>query len=369
MSQPSPPPAPLPPHDAASPRDAAPRQEPRGLDVLVLGAGAWGTALAINMARAGGHRVTLWSRSPSQREEMATARENARYLPGLALPVGVQLDARAHGELAPFAAHHDLTIIATPMSALREMLGILAAQPAPVAWLCKGFEQPRADGGPGLLGHEIRARVAPFMKAGVLSGPSFAQEVAALKPTALVAASRDESMQQLLVQACHNPTIRVYASSDPVGVEVGGAVKNVLAIAVGLCDGLNLGLNARAALITRGLAEMARLGHALGAQTETFMGLSGLGDLVLTATGELSRNRRVGTLLAQGRTLDQAVRSLGHVAEGVYSARTVLERAQSLHVDMPITERVVELLDGRATPEQAISALMGRSAKTELRDA
>lgn len=187
-----------------------------------------------------------------------------------------------------------------------------------------------------------------------------------MQPTALVAASWDESVQQLLVRACHNPSMRVYASSDPIGVEVGGAVKNVLAIAVGLCDGLQLGLNARAALITRGLAEMARLGHALGAQIETFMGLSGLGDLVLTATGDLSRNRRVGTLLAQNKTLSEALHSLGHVAEGVYSARTILARAQSLQVDMPITERVVALLAGQLTPGQAISALMERSAKTEL---
>ncbi|MFT4192046.1 MAG: NAD(P)H-dependent glycerol-3-phosphate dehydrogenase [Comamonas sp.] len=342
------------------------------LDILVLGAGAWGTALAVNMAEAGGHRVTLWSRSAAQRDDMARQRENPRYLPGIALPPALALDARPLPALPELAARQQLTIIATPMAGLRGMLETLAAQSSPVAWLCKGFEPPRADAAQpdgsrhGLLGHEICAEVAPLMKAGILSGPSFAQEVATLKPTALVAASRDAAMRALLVRACHNATLRVYASPDPVGVEVGGAVKNVLAIAVGLCDGLALGLNARAALITRGLAEMARLGHALGAQTETFMGLSGLGDLVLTATGDLSRNRRVGSLLAEGRTLEQAVQSLGHVAEGVYSARTVLARAASLEVEMPITASVVALLDGRITPRQAIAALMERDAKAEL---
>jgi len=199
----------------------------------------------------------------------------------------------------------------------------------------------------------------------VFSGPSFAQEVARGQPTALVAASPHASVREALVAAFHSPSLRVYANDDWVGVEVGGAVKNVLAIATGLCDGLNLGLNARAALITRGLAEMSRLGLALGARPDTFMGLSGLGDLVLTATGDLSRNRQVGLLLAQGQTLAQAVASLGHVAEGVYSARTVLQRARSLGVDMPITENVVALLDGQLTPAHAVQALMGRGPRGE----
>jgi glycerol-3-phosphate dehydrogenase (NAD(P)+) len=201
--------------------------------------------------------------------------------------------------------------------------------------------------------------------AGVLSGPSFAQEVARGQPTALVAASSHEHVRETLVAAFHSPTLRVYANDDIVGVEVGGAVKNVLAIATGLCDGLNLGLNARAALITRGLAEMTRLGLALGAKMETFMGLSGLGDLVLTATGDLSRNRKVGLLLAQGQNLQQAVASLGHVAEGVYSARTVVQRAQGLGVDMPIAQGVVALLDGRMKPEEAVATLMGRDPTQE----
>ena len=246
------------------------------------------------------------------------------------------------------------------------MLEQLRSETAPVAWLCKGFEAPREGADtPGLLGHEIRAEVAPALQAGVLSGPSFAQEVARGQPTALVAASEHARVREVLVAAFHSPTLRVYANEDIVGVEVGGAVKNVLAIATGLCDGLNLGLNARAALITRGLSEMTRLGLALGARADTFMGLSGLGDLVLTATGDLSRNRKVGQLLAQGLSLQQAVASLGHVAEGVYSAKTVVQRARVMGIEMPISEAVVALLDGHLRPAQAVAALMGRDPKDE----
>jgi glycerol-3-phosphate dehydrogenase (NAD(P)+) len=247
------------------------------------------------------------------------------------------------------------------MAGLRAVLTAMRSVRVPVAWLCKGFE---AD--TGLMPHEVQSQVAPQLMAGALSGPSFALEVARQQPTALVAASAHAQVRDALVQAFHGPALRVYANSDIVGVEVGGAVKNVLAIATGLCDGLDLGLNARAALITRGLAEMTRLGLALGAKSDTFMGLSGLGDLVLTATGDLSRNRKVGLLLAQGLSLAQAVASLGHVAEGVYSARTVLQRAQVLGVDMPITEAVVALLDGRLTASQAVLALMGRDPKGEF---
>jgi glycerol-3-phosphate dehydrogenase (NAD(P)+) len=254
-----------------------------------------------------------------------------------------------------------LWVIATPMAGLRDALTAMSEVSAPVAWLCKGLES-----GTGWMPHEVQAQVAPHLMAGALSGPSFALEVARQQPTALVAASAYASVRDALVQAFHGPALRVYANSDIVGVEVGGAVKNVLAIATGLCDGLGLGLNARAALITRGLAEMTRLGQALGAQSDTFMGLSGLGDLVLTATGDLSRNRKVGLLLAQGQTLDQAVTSLGHVAEGVYSARTVLQRARAVGVDMPITDAVVALLDRRLSAREAVQALMGRDPKGEF---
>lgn len=336
------------------------------MKILVLGAGAWGTALALNAAQASsGHRVTLWARDAVQAAQMQASRFNARYLPDIALPESLQFTSGSLASLTPLIAQQELLIIASPMAGLRDMLVHLRATAVPVAWLCKGFEAERADNF-GLLGHEVQAQVAPALQAGVLSGPSFAQEVALFKPTALVAASAHANVRDALVSAFHNSSLRVYANDDVVGVEVGGAVKNVLAIATGLCDGLQLGLNARAALITRGLSEITRLGLALGAKAETFMGLSGLGDLVLTATGDLSRNRRVGLALAQGKTLQQAVHALGHVAEGVYCARTVLQRSRSLGVEMPITECVVDLLDGRIQPAQAVAQLMGRGPRTEV---
>ncbi len=329
------------------------------MKIAVLGAGAWGTAMAASAAPR--HDVTLWARDPSQAGAMAASHQNQRYLPGVQLPTALRI---AHGDASPVLTQADLVIVATPMAALREWLGVLANSPVPVAWLCKGFEMS-AQGATGLLPHEVCAQVAPRLQAGALSGPSFALEVARGQPTALVAASSHAEVRNLLVEAFHSPALRVYANDDLVGVEVGGAVKNVLAIATGLCDGLGLGLNARAALITRGLAEMTRLGQALGARADTFMGLSGLGDLVLTATGDLSRNRKVGLLLAQGRALKDAVDSLGHVAEGVYSARTVVQRARSLGVDMPISEAAVALLDGQMKPAEAVKALMQRDAREE----
>jgi len=333
------------------------------MKICVHGAGAWGTAVAVNAAAR--HEVTLWARDAAQADAMSAARENTRYLPGLALPASLAVRA---GDIAQAQAGADLVIVATPMAALRGQLIALRGTTAQVAWLCKGVEPALDSTSPtayGLLAHEIWAQVAPELKAGVLSGPSFAQEVAEGRPTALVAASPHASVRDALVDAFHGPALRVYANDDIVGVEVGGAVKNVLAIATGLCDGLALGLNARAALITRGLAEMTRFGLALGARADTFMGLSGLGDLVLTATGDLSRNRKVGLLLAQGRTLAQAVDSLGHVAEGVYCARTVVQRARGLGIEMPIAEGVVALLDGQVSPRDAVAALTGRDPVPE----
>lgn len=330
--------------------------------ILALGAGAWGTAVAVHSARQ--HDVTLWARDGAQVQAMQAARENVRYLPGVRFPTGLQLADAPLADVVQRAQHVDLVVVGTPMAGLRDTLVALQAVRTPVVWLCKGFE---AAVGPeqGLMGHEVCQAVAPGLRAGVLSGPSFALELGREQPTAVVAASPRADVQQAMVQAFHHGALRVYANTDWVGVEVGGAVKNVLAIATGLCDGLNLGLNARAALVTRGLAEMARLGEALGAQRETFMGLSGLGDLVLTATGDLSRNRRVGGLLAQGLSLDQAVESLGHVAEGVYSARTVVQRARSLGVNMPISEAVTALLDGRLSAPEAVAALMRRDPAAE----
>lgn len=344
------------------------------MNVLILGGGAFGTALAVNLASNGqtngqadavsqSHAITLWVRDPAQLSVLAATRENARYLPGVQLPASLHLCSGKLSELGPQIQSSDAIIVATPVAGLRDTLNALGTAAPPVAWLCKGFEPP-ASAAYGLLPHEIHAQISSGPSA-VISGPSFAQEVARGAPSALVAASADAGVRQLFVDILHNPTLRVYASDDVVGVEVGGAVKNVLAIATGLCDGLQLGLNARAALITRGLAEMTRLGVALGGRSETFMGLSGLGDLVLTATGDLSRNRKVGLMLASGKTLAETVESLGHVAEGVYCARTVAQRAALLGIDMPITDSVVALLDGQSSPQRVVRHLMGREPKFE----
>ena len=326
--------------------------------IAVLGAGAWGTALAV-AAAAAGHAVRLWARDAGQAAAMEAGRCNVRYLPEVPLPAGLAIDHRLDDTLA--WADGGLTVLATPMAGLR---GLLAALPGgrPALWLSKGFER-----GSGLLGHEIARELRPDVACGVLSGPSFALEVARGLPTALVAASADENLAASAVAAFHGGSMRIYTSADVVGVEVGGALKNVMAIATGIVDGLpGAGMNARAALVTRGLAEMTRLGVALGARPETFMGLSGLGDLVLTATGSLSRNRAVGLALAAGRSLDEALAELGHVAEGVPTAATALARARSLGVEMPITEAVVAVLEGRMAPAQAAAALMARGAKSEF---
>ncbi len=331
------------------------------MKLVVLGAGAWGTALA-NQA-AGRHEVVLWARDEAQANAMSTQRINERYLPGLPLHPALRVTA---AQDACWDA--ELIVIATPMLALRSVLGSIP-QPSKLVWLCKGFEA-----GSGLLGHELAAQIKPNVPCCVLSGPSFAQEVARAQPTALVAASADATLRETVAAAFHSDALRVYTSDDPIGVEVGGAVKNVLAMAAGLCDGLAQahgelvmvpGLNARAALLTRGLAEMTRLGVAMGARAETFMGLSGLGDLVLTATGGLSRNRRVGLGLAHGQTLAQVLQSLGHVAEGVSTAPVVLQRAQSLGVEMPITAVVVAVLEGRLSPSQGVHVLMSRDPRAE----
>lgn len=324
--------------------------------ITVLGAGAWGTALAV--AASARHEVLLWGRDAAQVDSMCRHRCNQRYLPDVALPRPVGLSADYQQAITHAAG--GLVVIATPMAALRERLSALP-EFEPALWLCKGFEQST-----GALGHEIAREVRPVAACGVLSGPSFAQEVAAGQPTAMVAASVDAGLVARTVQAFHSESLRVYSSDDPIGVEVGGAMKNVLAIATGIADGLSLGLNARAALITRGLAEMTRFGTALGARAETFMGLSGLGDLVLTATGDLSRNRQVGLALARGEHLAQVLARLGHVAEGVLSAATALARADSLGVDLPITSAVVAVLEGRLGPEQALRQLMQRESRGEI---
>jgi glycerol-3-phosphate dehydrogenase (NAD(P)+) len=335
------------------------------MNLTVLGAGAWGTALAASAASR--HPTQLWARDAAQAAQMRRARVNAPYLPGFALPEALQIETDFDAALAH--ARDGLVIVATPMAALGEMLHRIGPRAAGVLWLCKGFEPAS-----GRLGHELAASNGAHARVGVISGPSFAIEVARAQPTALVAASTDASLCEEAVNALHGESLRIYTSDDPIGVEVGGAVKNVLAIATGIADGMpghapgdptGLGLNARAALITRGLAEMTRLGVALGARAETFMGLSGLGDLVLTATGDLSRNRTVGRLLAEGLALPRILAELGHVAEGVTTAPVVLRRAAAAGVDMPIVRAVVDVLDGRLVAAQALEQLMGRGARPE----
>ena len=327
------------------------------MNITVLGAGAWGTALAVHAVAA--HPTRLWARDAEQVSRLRSERRNTHYLPEIVLPPALQLGADLDAALS--YATGGIVVIATPMAGLEPMLSRLPpALDATVLWLCKGFQETS-----GALGHEIARAVCPAAKVGVLSGPSFAIEVARGRPTALVAASSDASVRAAAVAAFHHASVRVYTSADPVGVEVGGAVKNVLAIATGIADGMGLGLNARAALITRGLAEMTRLGVALGAEAATFMGLSGLGDLVLTATGDLSRNRAVGIELAAGKSLATILADLGHVAEGVRSAQVVLARAEASGVEMPIVSAVAGVLAGTVAPERALAQLMRREARAE----
>ena len=332
--------------------------------ITVLGAGAWGTAVAIALAAR--HDVLLWGRNAPAMQEMAQARENRAYLPGFALPpaldVTADFDAAVAHVTGAAEAGVPLLIAACPVAGLRPLLEQLKGHPIPhVVWLCKGFEN-----GTGLLPHQVVREVLGAQVPGAaLSGPSFAQEVARGLPCALTAASDSAALRERVVALVHGGNIRVYSSDDLVGVEVGGAVKNVLAIATGAADGLGLGLNARAALITRGLAEITRLGVALGGQAGTFMGLTGMGDLILTCTGDLSRNRRVGLELARGKRLDAIVAELGHVAEGVPCARAVRELAARLGVDMPITNAVAGVLFDGDDPRAMVAQLLARDPRGE----
>ena len=322
--------------------------------LAVLGAGAWGTALSV--AIAGRHTVTLWARDATQARSFVSERRNARYLPEIALPEALRVESSLDRALSGA----ELLIAATPVAGLRDLLGKLRGGTVPLVWLCKGFEQDSAA-----LPHEIVAASGIRAPSGALSGPSFALEVARGLPCALTLASADAAFAARAAAQLHGGRLRVYHSDDVVGVEIGGAVKNVLAIAVGICDGLGLGQNARAALVTRGLAELARLGVALGGRAETIMGLTGAGDLILTATGDLSRNRRVGLELARGKPLAAIIAELGHVAEGVRSAHATLARAKSCSVEMPIASAVDAVLQGRLAPLQAVELLLARDAKAE----
>jgi glycerol-3-phosphate dehydrogenase (NAD(P)+) len=328
------------------------------MNITVIGAGAWGTALAISLAAH--HRVTLWARDAGQVAAMRAERSNRRYLPDIPLPAGLELSS----DLTSALIDADLAIVAVPTAAFRSILVQLAESPEDfgVLWLCKGFEA-----GTSLLPHQVVAEVLPArFRHGVLSGPSFAQEVAAGQPTALTLASTDETFARGTAQALHHARLRIYASSDVVGVEVGGAVKNVMAIASGICDGMGLGHNARAALLTRGLAEITRLGLKLGGRSETLGGLSGVGDLILTCTGDLSRNRQVGLLLAQRHDLPEILRRLGHVAEGVYTVREVHQLAQRLGVAMPICEAVYRVVYEQVSVAEVIAELLNRAPTQEF---
>jgi len=327
-----------------------------GLRIVVLGGGAWGTAIAL--VATSRHEVRLFVRDPAQAEAVRAAQENKRYLPGFKLPQRLRSSAEL-GEVLDFDPQ--LIVIATPTSGLRATMREVADHraKAPVVWLCKGFERET-----GCLGHQIAAQELGEQPGGVLSGPSFAQEVAAGRPTALTIAG-DGTVCEIATAAFHAGALRVYATDDVTGVEVGGAVKNVMAIATGIADALQLGDNARAALITRGLAEITRLGVALGARAETFMGLTGVGDLLLTCTGELSRNRQVGLRLGRGVPLARALVEIGHVAEGVWSAPEVARRAKEVGIEMPITQAVRAVLAGDLTPQAALEQLLARDPRRE----
>lgn len=328
------------------------------MNIAIIGAGAWGSALAINLSTR--HHVTLWARDAAQIESMRASHYNQRYLPDILLPQELTLNA----SLDAVCSNANYILLAVPIAALRATLRQIAAisQPVPVIWACKGFEAETSQ-----LPHQVVAETLPQgFPHGVLSGPSFAQEVARGLPTALTLASNDGEFAKQAAQVLHHARLRIYSSNDVVGVEVGGAVKNVLAIAAGIADGMGFGHNARAALITRGLAEMSRLGLKMGGRAETLGGLSGAGDLILTCTGDLSRNRQVGMLLAKNHSLPDILRQLGHVAEGVYTAREVHKLAQRLAVDMPICTAVYRVLHEQMSAASAVENLLSRSPNSEF---
>ncbi|MGZ5039961.1 MAG: NAD(P)H-dependent glycerol-3-phosphate dehydrogenase [Usitatibacter sp.] len=323
--------------------------------IAILGAGAWGSALAVSLSSS--HSVSLWTRSRAACESLAASRVSP-YLPGIAIPASVAVEPDA----ARASASCDLVIIATATSGLRETARALdSRRPPALVWACKGFETET-----DLLPHKIVAQALPgAARVAALSGPSFALEVARGQPTAVVLASRDAGFASETAARLNSSRLRIYSNPDLVGVELGGALKNVIAIAAGISDGLELGRNARAALVTRGLAELSRLGVAMGGQVETFNGLAGLGDLVLTCTGELSRNREVGVRLAQGKPLGAVLEELGHVAEGVRSARAALAHARACAVEMPITEAVNAVLYEGRPPLDAVRQLLMRDPRPE----
>jgi glycerol-3-phosphate dehydrogenase (NAD(P)+) len=327
--------------------------------VAVLGSGSWGTALAVHLARTG-HPTILWGIETDELNAMARDRVNTRYLPGVQLPAPLEIEH----DLARAVRAAPQVLIVVPSHAFRAVLEQLRPLLRPgqrVAWATKGFELAT-----GKLPNQVAAEVlGPGVPTAVLSGPTFAKEVGAGLPSAMTVASRDSDYAMDLARSISAENFRAYASSDMTGVEVGGAVKNVLALGAGASDGLGFGANTRVALITRGLVEMTRLGLALGARSETFMGLAGLGDLVLTCTDDQSRNRRCGLLMASGMTMEQAQAEIGQVVEGVLAARAVHDVATRLGVDMPICEQIYRVLYQGTPPRDALYALMKRTIKHE----
>lgn len=331
----------------------------RPVAIAVLGAGSWGTALAMLLAR-NRHAVTLWGHDPDEVAAIARARENTRYLPGVSLPESLAVTADLETALAAV----DLTLIVTPshaFSAVVDQIAALAPARIGVAWATKGFDPPS-----GRFLHEVAGeRLPAATPLAVVTGPSFAKEVALGLPTAVTVHSDDPGFSERVAQWLHAPTFRAYDGTDMVGAELGGAMKNVLAVATGVADGMGLGLNARAGLITRGLNEMLRLSAALGGRPETTMGLAGVGDLVLTCTGDLSRNRRLGLALGRGVALKQAVAEIGQVVESIETVNQVMRLARRVGVELPISEQVEQVLSESITPQQGLRNLLAREQKPE----
>lgn len=328
--------------------------------IALLGAGAWGTALAISLARRGGHDLTLWAHSPSHAEELADSGENLRYLPGFVLPMDVLVTAR----LTEAIDGADIVVFVTPSQALRSVVEAIASALNPNQFLIsasKGIEERTF-----LRMSQILAEYAPENPIGTLGGPSFAQEVAAANPTAITIAAENELLSTKLQSDFSSGSLRVYRNQDVPGTELGGALKNVIALAAGVVTGLDLGANSGAALITRGMTEITRLAMACGGRRETLAGLAGMGDLVLTCTGGLSRNRAVGVELGKGRRLSEILADLnGKVAEGVRSTTAALGLAARYGVDMPITQQMNAILYGNKAPQEAIRELMSRPGRME----
>ena len=327
--------------------------------IAVLGAGSWGTALATLIAR-NGHDTVLWGRDADVIQAVNASHENPRYLPGIPLPESL----RATGSLAEAVTGADWILIVVPSHAFAETVQAVAPlrrADAGVAWATKGFEP-----GSGRFLHEVaQEALGPDVPLTVVTGPSFAKEVTQGLPTALTVHGDTASFNETVAASLHSPTFRAYTGDDMLGAELGGAMKNVLAVATGVADGMNLGLNARAGLITRGLNEMMRLNQAIGGQAETLMGLAGLGDLVLTCTGDLSRNRRLGLALGHGQSIEDAVREIGQVVESVQTADEVMRLAARHGVELPISENVQKTLHGEITPAEALKRLMSRERKAE----